>query len=1562
MTKRQSKKRALMASIISLILCISMLLGTTMAWFTDTVSNTGNRIVTGELDVKLLKYEGTDYTDISDGQGDIFATEGEAGERLNGILWEPGKTEVVLLQVANTGNLALNYNIILDVTNGDYDNVALEDVMHYAIIPNVAGCAVGDDNVAVYSGITGWQDIVSLAGVEIGKVPAGNTVAAPNGALTAGESDYFALAVHMNEDAGNEYQNQSIVIDVKVDAKQMPYEYDSFGNQYDADVDAEYYGTVYHVSTTGSDDNDGSKLAPFATVAKANEVISASDHEESVLVLIHGGTYFMSGDTVFSGAAAGGSDDSKVVYRAAGDGEVVFSGFIDIPVSTALSASGTTVGKLTSEKVQQELLKFDLSSYGVDYKQFDFSTNDAGEYDKKNAGGVFSLLLNGKEQLIASWPNYGEYEVIEEVVKATSGAIFKYNKSNIDTWSEESLKEAILRGYLGKNYREEWNGIASVDAEKQEITLKWSTEFAVAAGRNWRILNIAEEIDVPGEYCIDWQHSDLALYYYPPYELSSDDVLQLSVTKGASWICENTQNIVFDGIKFTGIRNSDKTQGVITVNNSDNIEIRNCTFTYNDGGANIVITGKNNIVEACGFYNCGAAGVFLFGGGDYSTLERQNNTVINNHFYNSGSSNQQNTGGAVTDSVTAYYTKATVGNTINNNLIHHIYGGVNIWLRGVEFDVSYNEISNGLRDLADYGLIYSGARPEQQGITINYNYLHDFGSLKDISSSVNAIYVDDWNSGHTANNNIIVANRNTATRGILSVGAYNTFKYNILANSFNGICEDSRANLVGADAKLTAFVNGISTISNALKAKYPYMLTLQEAAETGKVFPVINNVITDNIAYNAPYNIHENVIALGTIEDNMTVTDANGVFVDSENHDWRITSEYAAANNLNENIITEENFSMDQIGIQKDVWAISNPLDSFKQIYPKNGSTDVQPNDVTLNWEQALFADEYEYVVAKDAALTDVIASGTTPYEYVNLGDLEVGETYYWKITAVNTTRQLGASWDSEEVFSFTVDIEEPADKNQLVKAIQAATTAFGTIKDGEANKVGDYMIGTEAKLQALLDDANAINANVYATQNEVDEMTFKLTNAVNATSAYKYKAYVTLDTSDASKWQSTHANTTVAVEDGVMSATNGKAVVNYTDVIPNYNMVTFDVKANLDGGHLGIMWRNTKPTSTQVYNGCGYFFWITTQKIELQADGPDGKETIIAALSSNDYIKSDTWHNIRIETIDLQEGGGVEIVLYVDNQEVLRHVDTKFLLYGEGTLGLQNGGANLMVREASELPTFENISENADKSELVNAIALAAETFAEVKDGEEGKVGDYKIGTEAKLKELLDAANALNAKGSATQKAVDDMTAQLTNAVNGLSAYKYKGYVMLDTSDVDKWESTSKYMTPISVEDGILTVNGENLVLYNEVLPNYNMVTFDVNIDISAGGFLGIMTRDTRKETHYNVYDGHSYHFRIYKGEIRLYSYSVATGNRIIASCDSNDYLTSNEWHNIRVETINLEGGGVKNVLYVDDHEVLSHVDTTDLRYEEGDFGIQACDVNFMKVRTASSLPTFVN
>ena len=58
-------KRALLSSVMALILCFTMLLGTTFAWFTDSVTSANNIIKSGNLDIELEYWNGTAWVDVA---------------------------------------------------------------------------------------------------------------------------------------------------------------------------------------------------------------------------------------------------------------------------------------------------------------------------------------------------------------------------------------------------------------------------------------------------------------------------------------------------------------------------------------------------------------------------------------------------------------------------------------------------------------------------------------------------------------------------------------------------------------------------------------------------------------------------------------------------------------------------------------------------------------------------------------------------------------------------------------------------------------------------------------------------------------------------------------------------------------------------------------------------------------------------------------------------------------------------------------------------------------------------------------------------------------------------------------------------------------------------------------------------------------------------------------------------------------------------------------------------------------------------------------------------------
>ena len=56
--KNFSSKKALFLSVISMVICVSMLIGSTFAWFTDSATANVNTIQAGNLDVELVGKDG----------------------------------------------------------------------------------------------------------------------------------------------------------------------------------------------------------------------------------------------------------------------------------------------------------------------------------------------------------------------------------------------------------------------------------------------------------------------------------------------------------------------------------------------------------------------------------------------------------------------------------------------------------------------------------------------------------------------------------------------------------------------------------------------------------------------------------------------------------------------------------------------------------------------------------------------------------------------------------------------------------------------------------------------------------------------------------------------------------------------------------------------------------------------------------------------------------------------------------------------------------------------------------------------------------------------------------------------------------------------------------------------------------------------------------------------------------------------------------------------------------------------------------------------------------------
>ena len=215
MNNKRATKRALLTSVIALVMCVVMLVGTTFAWFTDTASTGVNKIQAGNLDIELQMKDNDGNWVKAEGKILPFLVNGKIPAEGTQILWEPGCTYYVPeVRVLNKGNLAVKFEYVPEAL-----------------------------------GVSGKLAEVLTPVFKTPTDTDGNEINIEPEVLKPGEaSPAWSFGYHMDENAGNEYQNATATgMCVTVLATQASYEKDSFDDQYDKDAE-------YPISVTAGDE------------------------------------------------------------------------------------------------------------------------------------------------------------------------------------------------------------------------------------------------------------------------------------------------------------------------------------------------------------------------------------------------------------------------------------------------------------------------------------------------------------------------------------------------------------------------------------------------------------------------------------------------------------------------------------------------------------------------------------------------------------------------------------------------------------------------------------------------------------------------------------------------------------------------------------------------------------------------------------------------------------------------------------------------------------------------------------------------------------------------------------------------------------------------------------------------------------------------------------------------------------------------------------------------------------------------------------------------------------
>lgn len=218
--KKRTLLQSYVISLVCLCLCATMLMGTTMAWFTDDVIVENNEIYTGILKAELKLKVGEEWKPLG-GENDpkVFDT---------GITWEPDHVEVRTLTVVNDGELAMKYRLTLTLdseetvaanaaaalTEEQFKALAEQFVVYVKQGEHTSFTALTEEN-------SEWDFVGNLYDVLTKEETVFHGQLDSKGEGNEEKTATYSIAVYMDDEADSAFMGQKLSFDVKLTAYQQ---------------------------------------------------------------------------------------------------------------------------------------------------------------------------------------------------------------------------------------------------------------------------------------------------------------------------------------------------------------------------------------------------------------------------------------------------------------------------------------------------------------------------------------------------------------------------------------------------------------------------------------------------------------------------------------------------------------------------------------------------------------------------------------------------------------------------------------------------------------------------------------------------------------------------------------------------------------------------------------------------------------------------------------------------------------------------------------------------------------------------------------------------------------------------------------------------------------------------------------------------------------------------------------------------------------------------------------------------------------------------------------------
>ena len=504
--------------------------------------------------------------------------------------------------------------------------------------------------------------------------------------------------------------------------------------------------TLY-VAPTGTDANPGTKERPFGSIVRAQEEIRNMRRgglpKGGVAVQVGGGQYSVA-RTFKLVRDDSGTADAPIVYRAAEGETPVFTG--GVRLDGFHPVRDPAILARLPELARGKVFQVDLKANGIK----EFKPLRLGGF----AGGLgfkthptSELFFNGQAMQLARWPNDGYIRVADVSVQdghsirnqaGSKTGRFTCDSDRLKRWKDD--KDILLYGYWFHDWADSYERVASIDAEKREITLEPPLHrYGYRKGQRFYAINLLSEIDSPGEWYLD--RTSGILFFYPPSDPGKATV-EMSVVETPFVEFDNVSHVTLRGLRWTlGAGDA------VHIQAGERCLLAGCTIDRFAGDGVAISGGSHHGVLSCDIRSMGRGGVIV-SGGDRKTLVPGGHFVENCRIHDLS---------RIDHTYTPAVLMSGAGNRIAHNLLHDVRSSA-IRLGGNDHVVEFNEVFRAVTESDDQGGADMWGDATFRGNIYRYNYWHHIGNWRQPEKGPPCgqagIRLDDAISGVTVYGNV----------------------------------------------------------------------------------------------------------------------------------------------------------------------------------------------------------------------------------------------------------------------------------------------------------------------------------------------------------------------------------------------------------------------------------------------------------------------------------------------------------------------------------------------------------------------------------------------------------------------------------------------------------------------------------------------------------------------------------------------------------------------------------------------------------------------------------------